>query len=583
MTRKEYFILIFLLLLAALTSMVLVAYATTLGPGVGGDATIYLTSAKNLLAGRGLGWVEADGTFRLLPYSPPFYPLALSVAGFLAGDFTAAARWLNILLFGGLVFLTGWYFARLTARQVPSSSRPWLSGVLAGLVACSPVMVGVQVWAMSESLFLLLGFAALLLLADHFAWPHPRKLIIAAVLAGLALLTRYMGVAFVATGGLALLCMGPGGRLTARRAANLRRGPNEGVTLQIQRGRIREAFWFGLIALAPMVVWLAIDFSVTGTVASRSAQPAAAYWQRFLEIGPALHQIVLFWLLPDSIIARIPGLIQVALWLIPLAGMAGFAWLVRRSILRRAVPPEGGSGGGDRTVLGDDGGAAWLAFLLGLFIVVYLVVLTFVQVFTYPPITLASRMLSPVHLAVLALLLTLIHLGVTVCAPCSDLVVGLISLVMVGLLGSYLLRSVMIARDYHQDGIGYNARAWRESQVIEAVRTLPAETPLISNEVTAIMYLAGRPAYALQEIYQDQPQQPFSVYGSGEDAAQQVFRSQDGALVLFEANLREDFSMYGDQVDRRLEALTDGLYRYFKGEDGAIYFAGPPSFLPAIP
>ncbi len=558
MTRKDNLVFISLLMLAALIGMALVAYATTRGPGVGGDATIYLTSAKNLLAGKGLGWVEADGSFRLLPYTPPFYPLVLSAVGLLTSDLTAGARWLNILLFGGLVVLVGWYFAKLTGRT-------GLAAILAGLVASSPVIVGVQVWAMSEPLFLLLGFASLLLLLDHFARPRPRKLVAAAALAGLAFLTRYMGAAFVATGGLALLFINrpavfpppaPGSP-----SANFRR--------PAALGRLREAFWFGLIALAPILAWLAIDFSLTGTVASRSGQPVEAYWQRFLEIGPALQKIVLFWLLPDSIIDRLPGLVQSALWLIPLVAAVGFTWLVRRQIHRRRTSARG--------ELPPPESSLRLAALFGLFVLVYLAVLAVVQVFTYPPITLASRMLSPVHLAVLVLLLALIHLGVTVCAPCSDLVLGGISLVVLALLGSYLLRSVLIARDYHQDGIGYNARAWKEAQVIEAVRALPAETPLISNEVTAIMYLAGRPAYALQEIYQDQPQEPFTAYGTGTDVSQQVFARQGGALVLFKANLQDDFAMYGDQVERRLQALTNGLFVYFESDDGAIYFAAPPA------
>lgn len=228
-----------------------------------------------------------------------------------------------------------------------------------------------------------------------------------------------------------------------------------------------------------------------------------------------------------------------------------------------------------------------LAIFFGLFIVVYLVILAIVQVFTYPPITLAARMLSPVHYAVLVLLAVLLHLGLVAFAsspaPRSRTATTVVFLAILGLLGVYLLRSALIVRDFNQAGIGYNAQAWRNSQVIKKLRELPAGTPLISNEVTAIMYLTGRPAYTLQEIYQDHPQEPFTAYGAGEDVSQQVFRQQNGALVLFKANLREDFGMYGDQVGRRLEALTDGLYLYYESDDGAIYFVARPAFAPANP
>ena len=96
MIKKDALVLFILLLLASLLGMALVIYATTFGPGVGGDATIYLTSAQNLLAGKGLGWTEADGSFRLLPYTPPFYPLVLSALGLLVRDMVAGARWLNV-------------------------------------------------------------------------------------------------------------------------------------------------------------------------------------------------------------------------------------------------------------------------------------------------------------------------------------------------------------------------------------------------------------------------------------------------------------------------------------------------------
>lgn len=547
MMKKEQVITLTWISLSALVGMALVVYATVLGPGVGGDATIYITSAKNLLAGNGLGWTEVDGSFRLLPYTPPFYPLMLSAVGLVFSDITTGARWLNVILFGATTFLLSWSFYRAT-RQ------PLLTGVLSGLLATSPVIVGVQVWAMSESVFLFTGFAGMLLLLKHFDCPRWRTLCGSAALIGLAFLARYIGVAFLLAGGLALLLMRRSGSENSPRRAGFR----------LSWQALREAFVFGLIAALPALIWIIIDYSLTGTVSSRSGQPADAYWSRFLEMGPALQKIFLFWLLPDSVINRLPGLLQTILTLLAVAAFVGlFVLLVKRA--HPGMP------------------AYRMAVVFGLFAVVYLIVLAGVQVFTYPPVTLAARMLSPVHMAALVLVFVLLHLLMKVLAPGSHAVAVVVSLAVLALLGTYALRGALVARDYHNNGIGYNAVEWRTSSTVEVLKKLPPEVPVISNEVTAVMYLTGRPAYALQEIYQEQPLETFTAYGEGDDTAQKVFREAGGALVLFKNALHDDFAMYGDRVDERIDALQRGLYLYYESEEGVIYFYDRPAFLEPEP
>lgn len=545
MTKRNNLILLSLLALAALVGMALVAYATRYGPGVGGDATIYLTTAWGMLSGIGPGWIEADGTFRLLPYTPPFYPLTLSGLGLLVKDLVAGARWLNVVWFGVTILLTGAYFFHATRRL-------WLAVLLAGAVAASPVLVGVEVWAMSESLFILLGAAGLFTLLEHLASPRKSTLLAAAVLCGLAFLTRYSGAALLAAGALALVLLG--------------RGDDRRIRLRLGRQEFGEAVFFGIIAALPTLIWMIIGYAITGTISSRSGQPPSAYWQRFLETGPALQEIYLFWLVPDSVSARLPGILQAAAWIVPLVLLVVLAWLLsgRAKFADRPTGPT----------------SLRLAALFGLFVLVYLIVLTLVQVFTYPPVTLASRMLAPAHLAVLVLLFALLHLALDLLWGNSRLALALVYLVFAGLVGSYALRSALIARDYHASGIGYNALAWRNSTAVSLAGKLPKTVPLISNETTALMFLADRPAYALQEIYQDHPQETFTVYGTGEDAAQRAFREQGAALVLFKANLEDDFAMYGDRAAERLEALTRGLYVYYDGEDGSIYFQTQPAFAP---
>ena len=140
-----------LIILAALTGMALAAWSTRLGPGVGGDATIYLTSAQNLAKGIGLGLIQADGSFRLLPYSAPLFPLILTPFSVVGFDLTAVARWLNIQLFGLLIFLVG--FISLRAAQ-----DKWIGAVPAWVMAVSPILLPVYSWAMAEPLTLALGF-----------------------------------------------------------------------------------------------------------------------------------------------------------------------------------------------------------------------------------------------------------------------------------------------------------------------------------------------------------------------------------------------------------------------------------------
>jgi hypothetical protein len=198
--------------------------ATHWGPGVGGDATIYIESARNLLAGNGLGLVGPRGEFRLLPYFPPLYSLLIAALGWLGVDLVGAAHWLNITAFVGLIFLVGIVTLRV-------SHMMWVALAAGLLVAVSPVLIPTYAWAMSEPLSFLFGFAALTSLlfdtrvnpgsnvvekdqpglsapACSRGWKQTFFLFLSALLAGLSLLTRYSSIAFLITGVLGVIFLG---------------------------------------------------------------------------------------------------------------------------------------------------------------------------------------------------------------------------------------------------------------------------------------------------------------------------------------------------------------------------------------
>ena len=91
----------------------------------------------------------------------------------------------------------------------------------------------------------------------------------------------------------------------------------------------------------------------------------------------------------------------------------------------------------------------------------------------------------------------------------------------------------------------------------------------------AVLYLTGRASYPLAEIYFDRPLEVMLPYGAGEikpaDLAQLAFRDDDAALVLFDTIYPQLEGLYGERTARRVESLTQGLERIYRGEDGAIY------------
>lgn len=522
--------------------------ATRWGPGIGGDATIYIESARNFLAGHGLGLLGPRGEFRLLPYFPPFYSLVIAALGWMGVDLVAAAHWVNMLSFAGLIFLTGAVTLRI--------SRSWLLALaIELLLAMSPVLIPTYSWAMSEPLSFLLGFAALVSMLSYLGVgvsangsSVPRRgkvlLLLSALLAGCSFLTRYSSVAFVAVGVLGVLLLDVG---------------RVGI-------RLLKVLRYALVALFPMTVWVVYDLTHTAALASRSLESSTGMASRFVNFWQLLQEVILFWLIPDSWIyaPRYPSSLNT--FLVPLfvlallGGVLLVAWKLRRAGSLRFQDQSQQFG-----------------LLLLLFILLYLLVLLVVYVMTYPPITIGSRMLSPAHIAVLWLVVVLMSLSLHVWRARGVRVVLLAGLALA--IVWYGWRSARIVAQYYQTGLGYTSTAWRASGTIEAVKDLPQDILLVSNETNAILFLTGRPAYPLMEIYRDHPLEVFSAYGSGDltaDEPQRLFREGKAVLVLFDTIDDQLVGLYGDRTAERIAALVKGLYRATRAEDGGIFYYHKP-------
>jgi hypothetical protein len=514
----------------ALLGVIVYLVSTGRGPGIGGDATIYLTSASNLVEGKGLGLIGPQGEFRLLPYFPPLFPLIISEFIALGVDGEIAAQLLNGICFGLIIWLVGW----LTLR---ASTNLWLASFAALLTALSPILIPVYSWAMSEPVAIILGFGAFSVLLDYFEQPDTKiNLIISALLAGLSLLTRYSSAAFLAAWAVMVWLYTPGK----------------------WQERIESMLVYGIIGALPILGWIFYDLSQTSSVASRSVEQGIGFAQRISDFAANLRDVVLFWFIPDSWIISppYPMVLNTGIFAGALLAMAILLVVGLRKL--RAT---------------DSSMQRQLVIGLMLFAALYSGLILLVSLTTYPPITIGSRMFSPVHLVYLWLLVLM--LGVLGNSNEKSVWHKPAVLIVLGLFSAwYGLRSVRIVQQNLAEGLGYNSLAWIQSDTIQVIKDLPANQLIVTNEETAILHLSGRTSYAMQEIFTNSPDLSPTRYGEGnlqDDQAEQLFHDGKAVLVLFNSLPQQVKGLYGDQAESWASLLTEGLEVIYQGDDGAIY------------
>lgn len=519
-----------ILIIAALAGMAALAYATDPYPGVGGDATIYMTSASNFIAGKGLGLIEANGNFRLIPYFPPGFPLLLSIFGLSGLPMLQIARWVNIILFSGMIFLAG-------AILIQASGSKLLGWLGAFFLAASPFMLGMYAWAMSEPLALFLGFLSLLLLSHFHKSGKSWNLIAAGIAAGFAVLTRYNALAFALAGCWYLFF------------------------LQQKPWRVcfKPTVQYGLLSILPISIWSVISYISTQTVSSRRWEMPPDLGAFFGNFWADFSQSVQLWFLPDSwvYLEVLPKMVMVGI--VPfLLLMAVFVYIAWR-MLSKNVPPT-------------DSTEFWMPVLFHLGWMVLALTLV-IRLTTYPPITINGRMLSPFYLSlVLLLLVGIFDLSRRIVRGPWLNRLFLLALLVVVLVYAWTAKNTVSA--IHENGLGYTAKEWRTSETIEAVKALSADENIVTNQDMAVLFWTGRVSYPVKEVYRLQPDVVFQRYGDGEisnDEGQRLFKENKAVLVLFDTIGDQLHEIYLDKTQERVQALTEGLEVLFTGNDGGIY------------
>ncbi len=461
------------------------------GPGLDPDSVSYVNAARSLVRFGSLrvpqdDWESPDSTTPLVHF-PPGFSAAIAIPHAVGVPPITSARLVEAAAALVTVALTTW----LTASA---------AGMAAGLAAAITIMVtpaiaSVHESVLSEPLFLalLLGVLAVMVLA-------PKRPLLAGLIAALASLVRYAGVAAIGAATLWWLGHPRKWRLNWRHAA-----------MAALPGVVAQALWILRCARA-------------------SHEESIRELSLYGRIGPTLREgaaTIGRWLVPRP---DVGGASWWGWWAIGGASLAAIA-LATRAATRAAhpAPARGGRGTGGtggtrgareaRAAGAAEGARAAevrtgasvalqgrspllgkrLLGAAGLLALIYTVVVVAARLIADPGIPLDDRILAPLMLLVeLAIVVALARAWPALRGGRAPLRAVAAALVVVWW-GTSLAVTVDDARYALEVGSDYAGIAWRGSPLIAWVRDHAAGRPLFTNFPTALYFHADRFARLLPQ------------------------------------------------------------------------------------
>ncbi len=234
---------------AAVAAMIIVILMTSrFGIGISPDSACYFSIAENVVAGNGYAIYDLQPAVAW----PPLYPTVLAVAGLFDIDYSVWARILNVLLAGGIVLVTSLWLLNNFGLSLLS-----LIGILGTLL--SSALLGVAKFAWTEPMFNLLVLFFLLAAIRSGKTPEWKDILLLSILAALATMTRYIGVTLI---GFYLLWLWIGGLP--------------------YKTKLKYSLIFGGLSLAPLIIWLIRNYSITSTLTGSRASSVVPVFKNIL-------------------------------------------------------------------------------------------------------------------------------------------------------------------------------------------------------------------------------------------------------------------------------------------------------------
>lgn len=250
------------------------------GPGLSTDGARYLSTAENIINGRGF----YDYLGAPLTQFPPIYPLAIAGISLIAKmDVFVVGQFLNILTFGLVIWLAGLFFRKTFSENI------LFAYFGSTIFATSLSLIRIASNILSDLLFLALTLIFLLAATSFIKKPTTKNILILGLICAIAPLLRFAGLTFIFTSVLLLL-------LSYRK--------------QVFKG-LFSAGVFGVLTGLPVMLWVIFHNYLRTGILFGVRMPPSIPGNLDTTLEKALH-----WLIPYSVTAIIPEWAIIAMILI---------------------------------------------------------------------------------------------------------------------------------------------------------------------------------------------------------------------------------------------------------------------------
>lgn len=516
--------------LIAVSAVGVVLYSTPQGLVLSDDSIAYIAGARSILAGNGYreAWLASN---QPVTHFPPGFSSILALIGLSGLDPLRGTRFLNSIFFGANSFLLGIIGWRMIRSQ--------LAGVtLALLFAANASLLNAHVAAMSEPLYIFFSLLAFLTFSKYFtsissASESPTGvlqgegwLIATGILVSFAYLTRYAGLALLATFLFTLILL-----------------------QDTWKKKITSAGIFTASTIPFLLGW-----SLRNKFVADNATNRTLIWHSLTaeNINTGIYNLSVFFIPVEAwrrTLVNIPNFFVIFLSLITLVLLIWVAYKGMKKFIQPATEqPE------------------ILSFASGLYIFGYLASIVSSMLLFDASTKFKLRILSPVYAALLVLL---VLLGNWLWQKRAIFWRVFAATVFIFILGLSIYDTYGVVEKLHRGGQGYASFQWYDSLAMDFLRKLPEGTRIYTNQPGPVYLYTGRPSLVLPDLVDPVTDLPREGYAEGVAALQKDVLSGNAALALFKLGLEDENarSIYLQ--------LANGLYLAHDTQGDKIYTAFP--------